>query len=340
MATVRSSSVVSCVVAGILLLPTYARADGDGARQHFETGKKLRDEGDCVRAIGEFEKSLSIDKSIGAYYNLGYCQEQLAHRQEAYEAYRHAQQLAGAKRDERLREISGALGSLLETPHVRLVFPQPLPAGLKITVDDQLVPDNFYTTETVIFTTASKSHVVTLTAPGYEERRESLGTKELKVIELRRAEADRTPSPAASIKESRPAAPAAWTTQHWLGLGLAAGGVASGAVISLLALDHLSNVDDIAGTYVKTRDACPKSAGFPEQGCETSARNRRNDDTRSENTRMLVTGGLVGAVALGLLVSGGVIFFNATRTSKGAQASGVKLHVVPTSQGVSVGGGF
>ena len=57
-----------------------------------------------------------------------------------------------------------------------------------------------------------------------------------------------------------------------------------------------------------------------------------------------MTGAIVGSVALGLLVSGGIIFFNALGSSRSAEKSNVRLHVVPTfgqaNQGVSLVGTF
>lgn len=334
----RRLAILGLVLASAL--PNVARADTDAARLHFEAGKRLRDDGDCAHAIAEFGLSLAAEASIGAYYNLGYCQEQLTSRQAAYDAYRRAQQLASAKHDERIREIGGALAALLETPHVRLLLPRPLPPGLRVVVDGQAVADSAHAAEAVVFTRGGGVHAVSVTAPGYEETRVHVATGELQAIELRPLGTQE--QPALSLDATTAGSP---SDRRWLGLGLAAGGVVGGVVTTLLVLDHRSNVDDLQATYERERDRCPRaSTGFPERSCETVARGRRNEETSSENERIVVTGGLVGAAALALLVSGGVIFLDSARRAKGTADATPTLRFAPrvtaTDRAVMVFGTF
>lgn len=165
--------------------PAHAETEAEAAKKHFEAGRKLRAEGDCAKAIPEFEKSLAADKSIGGYYNLGYCEEQLGQRQEAYEAYRRAREMASVKKDERLKEISGALAALMETPNIRLVLPQPLPPGFTLSVDGEAVPAELYQTETVVFTKSTPTHEVRASAPGFNETKVVVDTKQLRSIEMK-----------------------------------------------------------------------------------------------------------------------------------------------------------
>jgi hypothetical protein len=164
------------------------------AKKHFLEGKRLRDDGDCTKAIPEFEKSLAADKSIGAYYNLGFCQEQLGHRQEAYDAYTRGRDLSRSKQDDRAKEISGALAALMETPNIRLVLPQPLPEGFLLYVDGDLIPPIPNQTEMVIFTKAAPTHEVKATATGFDPWTAIVDNKTLKAVELKTA-APATPPP-------------------------------------------------------------------------------------------------------------------------------------------------
>ena len=185
-----------------------ARADDpDGAKKHFEVGRKLRDDGDCTKAIGEFQASVAADKSIGAYYNLGFCQEQLGRRQDAYAAYRNARDMASTRKDDRLKEVSGAIAALMETPNIRLLLPQPLPAGFQLFVDGDLVPAALYETETVYFTKSAATHDVKVLAPGYQDVALKLETKGIKPVELKPGTSSATP-PTTTTPPTTPPPPA------------------------------------------------------------------------------------------------------------------------------------
>jgi tetratricopeptide (TPR) repeat protein len=294
----------SCAAALLLAAPVEAWADADGARQHFEAGKKLRDDGDCVRAIVEFDRSLNAERSIGAYYNLAYCHEQLGHRQDAYDAYKQAQQLASSKKDERLREISGALASLLEAPHVRLVLPQPLPDGLQIKVDDQSVPTALYQTETVIFTKSHKYHAVIVTAPGYEERRENVETKQLKVIELHRPPATR-PETVASPPGAHDGG---WTWQNWTGLGMAVAGAGVFTVGAVVGVSYMLDESRLLSTFKAAcqTDGRPECTPAEAQAQRFAKANYEENERSGEDNALLIVGTLVGG---GLLIGGGLVVY-------------------------------
>ena len=327
-----------------------ARADSDTARRHFEAGKKLRDEGDCTRAIPEFDQSVAAEKSIGAYYNLGYCHEQLAHRQEAYEAYRTAQQLASAKKDDRLREISGALAALLETPHIRLVLPQPLPAGIEIRVDDELVPSTIYAAETVVFTKGTKTHSVSVSAPGYEERREIVDSKQVKPIELRRGTTRPTTETAPRAADTPPRAEGGgWTWQHWAGLGVGAVGVGLFTLGSVMFISYRIEEPDLLKRY-EDANRCPKAANSdlcsdPTRDAErVAARERYNTSEEEARDRApLMLGSAIGGA---LMIGGGVLLFLTARSSPTSSTTAPLegLRITPivgaTTSGAAVGGTF
>jgi tetratricopeptide (TPR) repeat protein len=344
----RRGIVIGFLLPSLLLASGAHAGDADSARRHFEAGKKLRDEGDCVRAIPEFDRSIAADKSIGGYYNLGYCHEQLGHRQEAYEAYKQAQQLASAKKDDRLREISGALASLLETPHIRLVLPQPLPEGIQITVDDHLVPSNLYSAETVIFTKNVKSHNVSVSAPGYEERRETVDTKQVKPIELRHASA-KTAEPLPPPPPPPPKTEdGGWPWQRWTGLGIATVGVGLLTTGSVMYLSYRIDESDLSDR-VTTASACAKrQAGEPhcanaiEEQRRLDARRANNENEQDARDRAPLMATL--AIAGGAMIGGGLLLFLTAPKSNAPKSITTGLRVLPlvgpTTQGAALTGMF
>jgi tetratricopeptide (TPR) repeat protein len=280
--------------------PVYADDQGT-ARQHFERGKMYRDDGECNKAIPEFEKSLAAEKSIGSFYNLGFCNEQLGHRQEAYDAYKSARELASAKKDDRLREISGAIASLLETPHIRLVLPSPLPDGIKIKVDDQPIPENLYQTETVIFTKASKTHAVFVTAPGYEDKRELVETKGVRAIELRHP----GKAPTVVVKTE-----GGWSGMHWAGVGLTAAGLAMGAIALVVFLDYDAEESRLKKQFDEANAACGSCSVAEKTARELKANElklayERNERDGTAKRPTIIAFGVGGGLAL----AAGVVFF-------------------------------
>lgn len=345
----RARVAITCAAAALVFAAGDARADDNAARQHFEAGKKLRDEGDCTRAIPEFDRSVAAEKSIGAYYNLGYCHEQLAHRQEAYEAYKNAQQLASQKKDDRLREISGALAALLETPHIRLVLPQPLPPGIEIRVDDLLVPPSVYSAETVIFTKGTKTHTVHVAAPGHEERREVVETKQVKPIELRRAVVKDAPPPPPVVPPPKTETEGGWTWQHWTGLGVAAVGVGLFTIGSVMFISYRIEEPSLLRKYNAAAACTPKAAGSTTICDDAAAEKLRQDlkqqyndteQTAQDQTPIMVATAIGGA----LMIGGGLLLYLTAPKSTAASEPLKGLRVAPmiggTVQGAALGGTF
>lgn len=337
----RCITVLSCAAALLVSSSAVARNDTDTARQHFEAGKKLRDDGDCTRAIPEFEKSIAAEKSVGGYYNLGFCHEQLGHRQLAYEAYKNAQQLASARKDDRLREISGAIASLLERPHIRLVLPQPLPEGIQITVDGQLVPENFYQAETVVFTNDDSTHLVVVTAPGYEERRETVETKQVKPIELRKPSPTQLMTSPPPVRVESPS----WTWQHWAGLGAIAGGAGLFTVGTVMFLQYQSREAKLRRLF-EAANTCDAD-GVP--GCEPEEARRRLDlkdeyeanEARAEENAPIMLGTVIGGA---LMMAGGVFLFVTAPKETAASPAKGQTRVAPmlgtSRQGLVIEGVF
>jgi hypothetical protein len=335
MAQMRSSVTLVCAALLVLASAGRAHADPESARHSFERGKELRDKGDCAHAIPEFEKSIAAERSIGAFYNVGFCYEQLGDRQSAYEAYRQAQQLASGKKDDRIAEISGAIGVLLEAPHIRLAFSQQLPAGLQIKVDDEVVPSGTYHAETYVFTRPGRVHNVVVSAPGYEERHETVETMALRLIELKRATHVEPTVETSTPIWSR------FTTQQWVGIGLAGAGVIAEGLVVVFAIDHFHQRDALFDEIHQNNCHVEESnlVCAPGVSQETGDRLRKENDTLI--TDSITRGVVLGSIGGALIVTGVVLFVLGRRETN---ATGFNVKVAPQVgryvQGLSIGGTF
>lgn len=125
------------LAAAIALAPGHAAAqDGDKkaiAEAAFVRGRELMDQGKPAEACPKFEESARLDPSVGAFLNLGLCNEQLGRTATAWARYKEAATLAHATGDaDRLRtaeEFAGKLAPKLsrlridaETPAAGLVI--------------------------------------------------------------------------------------------------------------------------------------------------------------------------------------------------------------------------
>lgn len=327
--------------AAVLGMAADARADGDaeGAKKHFEAGRKLRTDGDCTKAIPEFEQSIAADKSIGAYYNLGYCHEQLGHRQEAYDAYRRARDMASEKKDDRLKEISGALAALMETPNVRLVLPQPPPAGLVLEVDGELVPpDRYQRDETVVFTKSTPTHTVRAAAPGYDDTNLTVDSRALKVVEMKEARKNVVVAPASTAESAtnEPPAPPFYRRRVFGGI---LGGVGVAAVTAgiIVAVKQQSIIDQREDEALAARNCDAKSE---------SCRDNYASSAKTYNDRLKQGQELAAFVEVPLIVAGaamigfGVYILATAKSAEAAAQTGAALR--PTFSpivGPNVGGG-
>jgi hypothetical protein len=323
------------VLTAATLASVPAWAQNPEAVKHFQRGKELRDSEKCKEAIPEFESSLRAEESIGAFYNLGFCQEKLGNKHEAFEAYTRARDLAKRKNDERLREIGASRNALLETsPHVKLTLPNPLPAGLTIEVDGAKIPSSHYAPgETVIFTQTNGAHAVIVAAPGYEDRRLTITSEQAVPVELQRPMSVAPP----------PKQESGWMWQHWAGLGGAI--VGTGLVVYsvasysgyLVERNHLE--DDFKQACAETKvDPCPDT---PKTHDKLAAYNE-NEASARRQAPILIGAGVGGA----LLIAGGValmILAPIGGTSKKRVGSAV-VNVVPAlgphTQGLSFVGTF
>lgn len=328
--------------AAVLGMAADARADGDaeGAKKHFEAGRKLRTDGDCTKAIPEFEQSIAADKSIGAYYNLGYCHEQLGHRQEAYDAYRRARDMASEKKDDRLKEISGALAALMETPNVRLVLPQPPPAGLVLEVDGELVPpDRYQRDETVVFTKSTPTHTVRAAAPGYDDTNLTVDSRALKVVEMKEARKNVVVTAPASTAEGATNEPPAPFYRRRVFGGLLGGvGVAAVTAGIIVAVTQQASIDEKEADAIDAKNRC---SGGQQDGCTAYPGLARDHNDRLKQGQELAAFVEVPLIVAGAAMIGfGVYILATAKSAEAAAQTGAALR--PTFSpivGPNVGGG-
>ena len=290
---------LAAFAATLTALPAYAQ--NPDAVAHFKRGKDLRDEGKCKEAIPEFRESLKLEESIGGFYNLGFCHEKLGNKQEALDAYTRARDMAKRKNDDRLKEIGGARDLLLQTsPHITLTLPDPLPPSLSIKVDGAIVPPTYYAPgETVIFTPKGGSHVVHVSAPGYEERTYTISDERAVPITPQRLPEKVTPE--------APPKQEGWMWQHWAGLG----GVVVGTGLMVYSIASYIGYDVRRRRFERNFDNACQPEGDPDPSCsEAQAEDQRhareeydtNEDNASSSAPLWIGVGGFGA----LMVIGGV----------------------------------
>lgn len=132
------TSTMTC--AALLLGPAFsarAEAPPETAQVHFDAGRAHVREGRCDLAVHDFEDSVRASPNVGAWLNLGECQESLGHAQDAYDALRAAESLALLRGDPRSSVAHAALGRL-ESKSVKVVIDVPAEEGsdVEITIDD------------------------------------------------------------------------------------------------------------------------------------------------------------------------------------------------------------
>lgn len=319
------------------------------AVKHFLEGKRLRDENRCVEALVELEASLRIEKSIGAHYNYAVCSEKIGNKRAALQHYTEALELARARQDDRLREIRAQLSEFLEkTPHVRLALPQPIPTGLRITVDGDLVPPEDLHTETKYFPKTDKpTYEVQVTAPGYEDtrltvERSAIRNRDLVQVVLRRPSETAPPAPGPKAEEG------GFTWQHWTGIAGIVVGAAGMTFTIASAVSYNIKKNKLEDQF---NQAC-RQPSDPAPACtdteradQTRIRSDYDANEASAERRAPVWIGLgVGGV---LVAAGGIVLLVTAPPLNPKEApapQGVRVQVVPsvgvTHQGMSLVGTF
>lgn len=318
----------------VALAPT-ASAEGQpspDAERHFMEGKRLRDEGRCAEAVIELDASVAIEPSIGAHYNLGFCNDRLGRGREALTHYDEALALADARGDERASQIRAQREEFLEkTPHLRLALPSPLPRGLRVTVDGEAIPAADLQVETWFFPSRADDGCceIVATAPGFEQTTvvvdaEALARREPVTITLHEPK----PRGFTSITSLVPK-PSDWTTQHWGGAGLGAAGVVALGVALYVGIDYLGDRGDVDRRL--DEDAClDASRRFKAlASCAEGTPGRKSAlDAIEDNNDLVKRGrvfGIGAAVGGALLVAGGAAMFLTAPPKAGREAAGLRI---------------
>lgn len=314
----------------VLGAPLAARAQSPEAVKHFDAGKKLRDEGKCREAVPEFEKSLAAEESVGAYYNLGFCFEELNRKQEAYRAYKLARVKAEQRKDDRYKEISGAMAAMeANNDFVRLVLPQPLPEGIEIRVNGELVPATFYEAETFVFTKTPPPHDVVVSAPGFEDKQLRVTSKQPVPVALQRPGEAAPPPPPPPLP---PDSGGGWVWQQYAGAGLVAAGLGLAGLGVYLTFDHIDKKDTIERDFRQTDQDFRCAEG------DVACKNAENDalaplreqfEDEKARARLVLTATYGGAA---VLLAGGVLLFLSApppRDPNPAPTNELRVRVVP-----------
>jgi hypothetical protein len=277
----------------------------------FQEGKELRDKNRCDLAISKLEQSIGKEESIGARYNLGVCYEK-SNRKLALENYRKAEDLAEKKGDDRLREIRAQREDFLaKNPPLRLALPQPLPADLHVTVDNDPIPTEDLQGETLYFPKddTKSAYEVHVSAPGYEDFRLSVDKGNLKkktlVTVVLKKQSDGT------VAQPQPrAAETKWGPFQYLGLGLIAVGAAALTYASVAFILYRADESNLRDKFIAADAAatdCKQSAAVCARNVETreNLREEYNDNEKeAENNGGLW---LTFAIGGGLAIGGGIL---------------------------------
>lgn len=304
--------------------------------RHFLEGKRLRDERRCGEAIAPLEASVAIEPSIGAHYNLGFCNHALGNAREALRHYDAALSLAKERDDDREREIRAQREEFLDkTAHLRLVVVPPIPPDVRIVVGGEPVSREDLAGEVHFFPSRDglPSYEIVATAAGYEETRitvdgGAMERHDLVHLTLSKAAPSRVLGSSADVAPAERSA--RWTWQRWAGAGTAAVGLVALGVGGYLGVDYLAERPGLdrrlRGEPCLSPDArlytCPQG---------TAANHAARALVRENNAlEGRGTVGLVAAVAGGALVTTGlVLFLTAPSADAEAPAKIGKLTLAP-----------
>ena len=270
------------------------------ARALFDEGVKLRDQKNYSEALDKFERSQEISGSVGALYNIGKCNEELGRYSSAWGAYRDAESLAAAKKDEREKEAADG-AKRVEPKMAKARITVPKIEGLTVTRNGKKVDPATYDSDSPI---DHGSYVMEATAPGRKPWTGKLdvppGTQSTKfaIPELEMAE-----TPAPPVTAPVPGAPS--NTQRTVGIGLEIGG---GAVL-LAGLVF-------GGLTIASWSSAEKQC--PDGECPT---NDNRDASQSAADR---------ASTFGLISTVGVV------VGAAALAGGLVLHLTAPKQSVAI----
>jgi tetratricopeptide (TPR) repeat protein len=344
-------AMVATVLAGTTLsTPAWADAHADAVKA-FTEGRKLRDI-DPERAAKAFERSLALEPSIGAYYNLGEVNEILNRPREAITAFRLAEKLALQRGDARAKDAADAWGKILDTHNYVVVnVSEELKAtpGLEVELDGVPVPDAQFNGE--VFRPLATHEIVVRALRRKELRLAGVANKQPVTILLGEPTSGVVAPPTPT--EPPQVSSGGWGWQKWTGAGMTVVGVA-GVAYTLIGLFSYVGKEMARDTdrrrYVPSCTgmngvftACQDMTLTPEAANAAVAAYNANEQSATDAAPLWIGLGVGGA----LLIAGGVVLF-ATAPSAASEppppSAAVHVHVLPTvgihDQGLSVVGTF
>jgi hypothetical protein len=330
---VRPRSLVALALAFAAVAPRASLADTPAyseAAKHFAAGREHVKRHRCDLAIGEFQASLAAEPSVGAYLNLADCQVTRSASAAAWRAYKLGEEIAVAKKDDRVR-VAHDGATALEPKLLRVIVsaesggaPVPL-AKDAVRIDDEPVPDSAIPTGAML--EPGRAHVILVAQTGYEPAHATASgdageTRMIKVPLAPSAAQKPEPAPApttatapttsAPTKPARPDKPIpppgdpgrTQRTIAFVTAGVGAGALVAGAVLGFIALGQRS---DLAAAVA----ANPSCRGtYPDGACSLSARSALDPleskafATATASTLLLAAGTALGA-------AGAVLYFTA-----------------------------
>jgi tetratricopeptide (TPR) repeat protein len=330
MGAMRSRGSAVLALGAILLASGPARADNHGeAVKHFEEGRKLRDRGELEKAARVFQLSISLEPSIGAFYNLGLINEQLGHARDAADAFRKSVALAREKNDAREKDAVEQLGKLLDAHnHVILDVPEDIAAapGLRIVVDGEPVPRAQFNGE--VFRGPS-SHVIVVSATGRKDLELQARNRQQISVVLGHAAAPgggtAVPPPPPPARSDQNAG--GWGWQKWTGVGLMGAGAVTGVVAVVFAAKHASASSDFESAYAECKMRAPQNSSCLRRDADALGVVEKHDEKDSSGT----TAWILGGIGAGMLVGGAILFLTASaETASPPAATQARVRVSPT----------
>lgn len=325
--------------------PAWAQpAEEAQARELFEQGRVLMEQGAFGQAAEKFEAAHQIFPAVGTLLNLGVARSENGELVEAWEAFDRAADLArrtGDKRESYARERKQELAPRLYLVHID-VSEQARAPGLVITSDGAPVSEVRWNTD---FPVSRGAHVIRAERPGappFETRVEV--TTPGKVVEVVIPAPASEPAASAPASETEPAASPAVSTEaapageggsgmpmgRKIALGSAgvgALGLVIGGVLGLRASGQYDDAESIC--RVANAATCTADMRMESQSLRDDARSSAN----------LATVSLAVGLAAG--VAGAVLWFT---SAPGDQERPESAHILPLVEpgaaGVSVRLGF
>lgn len=339
----RSTRAIALLAVCLCTVPAWAQpAEEARARELFEEGRALMEQGDFREAAARFEAAHQIFPAVGTLLNLGVARRENGDLIEAWEAFERAADLARRTEDrresyarERMEELAPRLYLLrIDVPE------QARASGLVITRDGTPVSESRWG---VAFPVPRGTRVIRAERAGaapFETRVEVTTAGEVVEVAIPAAALE---APASAPSEPEPDAPSAMPSPEPsateragmpMGRKIALGSGAVGAlgliVGGVLGLRASSQYDD-------AESVCPVADAA---SCDATSRERSQglrDDARSSAN--LATVSLAVGLAAG--VTGAVLWFT---SAPGDRADGESARVLPLLEpgvaGVSVRLGF